>query len=400
MMRFIRSAWVIARRDFTATVLSKSFIFFLIAPLLPLAFGGVFGSISARVTTRIARPVVAVIAPKADFDRLDRARTQLAEGISDDALVKIVSYSPEPDLAAQQRQLLASRDPPVRAVLSGDLDHPRIVGALAADDATIAQLKLLIATARAGKSETLIDIPVTASSDMSGSIVRDRELTAVFAQLFLFFITLLLAGMVLSQLIEEKSNKVIEVIAAAIPIDAMFVGKLIAMLSASVVGIVVWVSAGALFVELAKTGGVQSLPPPAVGWPAFLILGVIYFSTNYLLIGSVFMMIGSQATTSREVQTLSLPATFGQFFIFWLASKSIGAVDSPEGLAAAVFPLSSPMTMIARAAERPELWPHLVAILWQILWVAVILRAGASLFRKTVLKSGPRTRWRWRSARA
>ena len=52
--------------------------------------------------------------------------------------------------------------------------------------------------------------------------------------------------MVLSQLIEEKSNKIIEVIAAAVPIDAMFLGKLFAMLAASLVGIVVWISAGAL----------------------------------------------------------------------------------------------------------------------------------------------------------
>ena len=42
MMRFVRSAFVIARRDFSATVLSKAFIFFLLAPLFPLLFGGVF----------------------------------------------------------------------------------------------------------------------------------------------------------------------------------------------------------------------------------------------------------------------------------------------------------------------------------------------------------------------
>jgi len=68
-------------------------------------------------------------------------------------------------------------------------------------------------------------------------------------------------------------------------------------------------------------------------------------------------------------------------------------------LAAAAFPLSSPLTMLARAAERPEWWPHVVAILWQALWVALILRIGSQLFRKTVLKSGPRTRW-WRFGRA
>jgi len=58
--------------------------------------------------------------------------------------------------------------------------------------------------------------------------------------------------------------------------------------------------------------------------------------------------------------------------------------------------LSSPMAMLARAAAQPEWWPHLVAIVWQAVWVALILRAGSQLFRKTVLKSGPRRKW-WKA---
>ena len=128
MMRFIRSAWVIGRRDFTATVLSKTFIFFLLAPLFPLLFGGVFSSISARVAAQNQRPVIAVIAPKGDFEKLADAREQLNQGFGDDQLVRLVGYSPEPDLAAQQKRLLASRSPPVRAVLSGGLAAPAIGG--------------------------------------------------------------------------------------------------------------------------------------------------------------------------------------------------------------------------------------------------------------------------------
>jgi ABC-2 type transport system permease protein len=55
--------------------------------------------------------------------------------------------------------------------------------------------------------------------------------------------------------------------------------------------------------------------------------------------------------------------------------------------------------MAALAAQRPEIWPHVAAIGWQILWVAIILRVGAGLFRKTVLKSGPARPW-WRLGRA
>jgi ABC-2 type transport system permease protein len=95
---------------------------------------------------------------------------------------------------------------------------------------------------------------------------------------------------------------------------------------------------------------------------------------------------------------MSMPVTFAQVLVFGFASTVIGAGNSPTALAAAVFPLSSPMAMLARAAEQPQWWPHLLAIAWQGLWVALILRLGAQLFRKTVLKSGPRTRWWKRKA--
>ena len=233
----------------------------------------------------------------------------------------------------------------------------------------------------------------------SGSLAKDRSNTAQIAQVVLFVLTLMLSTMVLSQLIEEKSNKIIEVIAAAIPIDAMFVGKLFAMLSASVLGLLVWLGAGALVIQLIKHGGVATLPTPAVGWPAFLALAVVYFGMNYLLFGAAFLMIGAQASTAREVQTMSMPITFGQVLIFGFASTAVGNPDSAQGLAAAIFPLSSPLTMLARAAQQPELWTHVVGILWQALWIALILRFGAQLFRKTVLKSGPRVPW-WRFGRA
>jgi len=399
MMRFIRSAFVIARRDFGATVLSKTFIFFLLAPLFPLLMGGVFGSIGARVATQAARTIVAVVSSERDFDRLSKARGELAQALGEDSMVSLVHYSPEPDLTLQQERLLTSRSPPIRAVLTGGIDHPQLIGSVADDPGTLGQLRLLIANARAPGQATPALLPVTNVESSSGSLVKDRAVTAQIGQMLLFFFTILLAGMLLSQVIEEKSNKIIEVIAAAIRIDAMFVGKLFAMLAASVTGIIVWISAGALLVQLVKHGGIATLQAPAIGWSGFLVLGIVYFAMNYLLLGAAFLTIGAQASTVREVQTMSLPVTFAQMLIFGFASTAIGAPDSPAALAAAVFPLSSPMAMIAREAEDPQWWPQLLAIGWQGLWVALIIHFGAKMFRKTVLKSGPRSKW-WRLSRA
>jgi ABC-2 type transport system permease protein len=398
MMRLLRGAFVIGRRDFSATVLSKTFIFFLLGPLFPLVLGGVFGGIGARVATQTERPTIAVISSDADFDRISDARERVANAIGAPTVVQVIHFAPEPDQRAQERRLLASRNPPIRAVLTGGLASPHLTGAVADGDPTSGQMHLILSEARS-PSERTETVGVTEVATSSGYLIKNRALTAQIGQMLLFFLTILLSGMVLSQLIEEKSNKIIEVVAAAVPIDSLFIGKLFAMLAASVVGIVVWVSCGALLINLVKQGGVATLPPPAVGWPEFLVLGVVYFAMNYLLLGAVFLTIGAQASTVREVQTLSMPVTFGQVLIFGFAATAVGASNSTEALVAAIFPLSSPMVMLARAAEQPELWPHLLAFLWQGFWVALILRVGARMFRKTVLKSGPPVKW-WRLRRA
>jgi ABC-2 type transport system permease protein len=398
MIRLLRSAYVIARRDFAATVLSKAFIFFLLGPLFPLLLGGIFGSIGARVATQTERPVVAVVMSPAEFAMLEEERKRLAEGLGDSAVVRFIHVAPEPDLAAQRKRLLASNDPPIRAVLWGWYGDPHLTGDVREGDSTVRQLELILDGAMVPNMRApRLRLASTAAS--TGPRAQDRALTAQLGQMLLFFLTILLSGMLLSQLIEEKSNKIIEVIAAAVPIDALFIGKLFAMLAASVIGIVVWVGAGALLIDLLKQGGVATLPPPAIGWTAFLALGIAYFAMNYLLLGAVFLTIGAQASTVREVQTLSMPVTFAQVLIFGFAATAIGHSNSTEALAAAAFPLSSPMAMLARAAELPDLWPHALALGWQLLWVALILHWGARLFRKTVLKSGPRTRW-WRLKRS
>ena len=393
MMRTIRGAYVIARRDFAATVLSKAFIFFLIGPLFPLLLGGVFGSIGARVATQTEQPVVAVVSSEADFKRLSDARERVADALGGPMVLRLVHYAPEANAAAQEKHLLANRHPPIRAVLTGGLDAPHVTGAVVNGDPTSGQIQLILSEARNPVMQSRA-VSITEVESSSGTLIKNRALTAQIGQMLLFFLTILLSGMVLSQLIEEKSNKIIEVVAAAVPIDSLFIGKLFAMLAASVVGIIVWVSSGALLINLVKEGGVATLPSPAVGWPAFLILGVLYFGMNYLLLGAVFLTIGAQASTVREVQTLSMPVTFAQVLLFGFAATAIGAPNSTEALIASVFPLSSPMALLARAAELPDLWPHVVALAWQALWVAVILHYGARMFRRTVLKSGPPVKWR------
>ena len=391
--KLIASAFVIGRRDFTATVFSKAFLFFLLGPLFPILIGGVFGGIGARVASQAERPVLAFIGSAADADRLEQARTQIDAGNGDAGVVGLQAVKPSGDLAAQTKALLATTKPPVMAVLSGPLDQPHLTGAQ--DEDQTRQIALLVNTARTVSTIKPVELSVTAIAATSGRTASTQSLTARAAQGLLFVLTLLLAGMLLSQLIEEKSNKVIEVLAAAVPVDAIFLGKLFAMLAMSLVGIAVWATVAVIAVVWFAPGALSGLPAPAIGWPGFIALGIVYFAMCYLLIGAAFLGIGAQASTVREVQTLSMPVTMSQVVIFAIATAGADNLTGKAAIGAAIFPLSSPYAMVARAALSPLWWPHLVALAWQILWVAIILRVASGVFRRSVLKSGGGQKW-WR----
>ncbi len=398
LKRLISSAFVIGRRDFTATVMSKAFLLFLLGPLFPVLMGATFGGIGARIENEAQKPVVAVVASHQEIARFAKSRDRLAGILQGERVVGLTHAEPGADPAAQRAALLKQESPPVIGVLEGGLDHPSFTGAVVAGGPTVHQLQWIIDDARRSRLQPDVGgeaLVVKLTSRSAGSVASARSLTARAGQALLFVLTILLAGMLLSQLIEEKSNKVIEILAAAVPVDAIFLGKLFAMLAMSLVGIAVWAAAGAGAIALWSKGGLTSLPAPAVGWPVFLALVPVYFAMSYLLIGAVFLGIGAQASTVREVQTLSMPVTMAQVVLFAFASMGVGNPNGPEAIGAAVFPLSSPFAMLGRAAEEPALWPHLLAFFWQAIWVALILHVAAGLFRRSVLKSGQPFRWPW-----
>ncbi|MEC3950925.1 ABC transporter permease [Sphingobium sp. HWE2-09] len=385
MRQLLRAAFVIARRDFTAVVLSRTFILFLLGPLLPILIGMAFGGLGDKISSTDLRPVVGVAMSKADSAALERAHDRLAERMGDQKLPRLrrVPSSPSP------RAQLARRDSEVVAILSGSIAHPVLTGKSEDLDKLQGDISLLSTASLAERTLRFVTIERREVTTSLGAQAQARLLIGRVAQVVMFFLTILLAGMILSNLVEEKTNKIIEILAAAVPIDAIFLGKLMAMLAMSFVGIAFWGgTAFAIFLALHDGGG--ALPAPAVGWPLFLLLAVLYFAMAYTLLGSLFLGIGAQAATVREVQTLNMPVTMGQMMIFFFASYAVDHMGSPAEVAACIFPFSSPFAMIARAAQDAAIWPHIVALVWQGAFVALIIRVGVLLFRRHVMQSGGR----------
>ena len=393
----IAAAYVVARRDFVAILFSRSFFFFLLGPLFPLLVGGLAGGIGQRVQESADRPVLGVAMSAPDTARMLKAEEALSNQLGPNMPELVVVRELQPGETFDPAAAIKDNKANLAAIVTGTPAHPVLTGSSERIASWQGRVSLLAAQALEQTPSQFPEVTLSGIGSTRADQTHSRLLTAQLGQTVLFLLTMLLAGMVLSNLVEEKSNKIIEVLAAAIPMDAVFLGKLFAMLAVSMVGITVWAMAGSA-VWLFAGHSLAEYPSPAVGWPMFFALGVVYFSMGYLLLGSIFLAIGSMASTVREVQTLSMPVTMLQLLNFFFASFAMAQPGTWIEKAAMVVPFSSPFTMLAHAAQDDALWPHALAIAWQLVCVSVLVRMGAALFRKRVMQSGPqrvkRSWWR------
>jgi ABC-2 type transport system permease protein len=388
MKEIIRAAFVIARRDFTAIIYSKAFIFFLLGPFFPVLVGIAAGSLGGQIARETAQPVVGLAMTQADSQKMIAARGTLSINMGETYFteMKIVG-DPAKDDAKNPQDYLKKKADNLSVVVTGPLTKPVVTGTKRAVGRESADIELLAAHALNPGAVKLPEATADIVAETANSDKQLRTVTAQGGQILVFFLTMLLAGMVLSNLVEEKSNKIIEILAASIPMESVFLGKLFAMLGMALLGVLVWTSIGLIGIAILGPN-LPSYPTPAVGWPMFVGLCFTYFILAYLMLGALFLGIGAMAATVREVQTISMPVTMAQLINFFFASYALTKTGQPIEKFAAIFPFSSPFAMIGRAALEPTLWHHGVAIIGQILFAILLLRVGVYLFKKNVMKSG------------
>jgi ABC-2 type transport system permease protein len=388
--RLVRQTLTIARRDFIATVFTPAFLVFLLAPLLMMTFGSLGGMGAANMASVGTDKVrIVAITSADDTARLSTADMRLRRAFrtEDDGPPDLRVDAAQADPAVQAHRLFNGGDVDVVAVLYGPVERPTILYsnsaarsadylALLAEDAARARRTGDVPLSRATREKISRPVAVRPSHGELGFI-------AVFG---LFLMTLLTASQVIGTMAEERNNKVIEVLAAAVPLESVFLGKLLGMFGVALLFVGFWGTVAVNVAHLLPSGLGDATP--AVGGPMFGLLFFLYFSMSYLLLGSAFLIVGAQASTPREIQMMSLPLTIMQMAMLGLSIAAASHPDSLLALGAEIFPLSSPFAMAARAANKADLWPHLLALLWQLLWVALLITFGARWFRRGVLQSG------------
>ncbi len=396
--RLVRQTMTIARRDFVATVFTPTFLLFLLAPLMMLAFGTVGGMGAATMAKSGDSKSRIVFIASGEQARsavaMDKQLRRMFSTASQPA--DLIVEAPTANPRAQAKAMFDRKGIDTYAVMYGPLERPQILhvenGPRSAE--YLAELASQVLRAeRAGTDAPLSEATKTVVSRTTTSASGQGQ-AAFFTVFALFIVSLMLAGQVVGTMAEERSNKVIEILAAAVPLESVFFGKLLGMFGVAILFLLFW---GTVVVNLGANAAAV-MPPrlaaglseigPAVGMVPYVLLFLAYFVMAYMLLGAVFLGLGAQASTQRELQMMSLPITIFQVAMFGLAAIAAGSPDSWVATAAELFPFSSPFAMAARAANSPELWRHFAALAWQALWVVITVTIAARLFRRGVLQSG------------
>jgi len=414
MTPFLRSMFVVARRDFLAVVATPTFLLFLLAPLFMIGMGAVGGLGASKLadSARGASRIVAIAGPD-EIAALRATDARLRDVMPGDKppTLELRVAAPETDPVA----IAQEKGSDTYAVMSGPLAAPRIVEREAGSRAGryLALLATDVLRDRAA-GRVAPAAPRFESLTRGGTSVAAQQGIGFGACVTIFLFTLVLASQAVGMLAEEKGNKVIEILAAAVPLESVFLGKLLGLLGVAILFIAFWsaMAVGGGLIALTQVGpeamagaAVNAQAPsaalgivPATGWPFFVGICLAYFIMSFLLLGAVFLGVGAQAATVREIQMLSLPITIFQVAMFSLASAAASAPGSTLATVAQITPFSSPLAMAARAATDDARAIHLLALGWQAIWVALVVYLSVRLFRAGVLSSGGGWKF-WKRAR-
>jgi ABC-2 type transport system permease protein len=208
-----------------------------------------------------------------------------------------------------------------------------------------------------------------------------------------FFASAMTFGMTIAQsVVEEKSTRVIEILLAAIPTRALLTGKILgtsALAVGQIVLIVLIAAAGA-----AATGQLALLPliGPAVAWFG------LFFIVGFVLLASMFAATGALVSRQEDIGSTTTPVTMLVMIPYFLV---IFFNTNPLVIGIMSYvPFSAPIAMPLRIfLGTAQWWEPLIALAILVLTTLVLIRIGARIYERSLLKLGARVSWREALAR-
>jgi len=265
-----------------------------------------------------------------------------------------------------------SVDVELQAALAGAISETVVQG-----NAAAAQVDLDALREGAAPQVRLLDPNADQSDARSG---------VAFAFVIVFLITALSFGMTIAQsVVQEKESRVVEILAAAVPIRSLLWGKILGNTVLALGQVLLLGGVGV--VGLLVTGERELVQ--GVGWSLLAYVG--FFVLGFLTLACLWSVAGSIAGRQEDLQSTTLPGQMilmVPYFIAVLGGDQVRTIFS-------MLPIVSTMVMPGRLAEGSVPWWQIgVAVAATVAAAMVFVRVGTRLYERTLLRTGGKLSYR------
>ena len=371
---------LVAQREVSTKLRDKTFLgstaFMLIvvlaATIIPALISGMGGKDKIAVLDEAGTRVVAVADAMKGGDSYEATRTA--------------------DVASAEQLV---RDGDVKVALLPGKDGFEVLGKQRVE--TDLQNNLREAAVNLGMEQNAARAGLTPEQLRAGTQVQERlldpgplpEVVAEFVNIglaLIFYITALSFGMMIAQsVVQEKESRVVEILAAAIPIRALLWGKVIGNTVLALGQIVVIAVASLIGLLVTDQAEILKVIAPVAGW------FVVFFVLGFVALAGLWAVAGSLATRQEDLGSTTLPGQMILMIPFFFSAFAGAEAKS----VASFVPIASSMSMPGRMlTENVPLWQPLAAIAILLVTTVLIIRLGARLYERTLLQTGRKLGYR------
>jgi ABC-2 type transport system permease protein len=221
---------------------------------------------------------------------------------------------------------------------------------------------------------------------------EDRGMVAFFfstIMMMILYVSILMWGqMVMTSVIEEKTSRVIEVMASGVPATTLLTGKLVGVGGAGLTQFLVW-SLSLFAVSLAAAGPLAGAFPMPEITPLMLVSFVLFFLLGFFFYAALYAAIGAAVNTVQEAQNLMWPVMMPIIMGMVAFPAAIEAPDGPLSVTMSMIPGISPLIMFLRIVVlTPPLWQITLSIGLLALGIVGVLWVAARVYRVGILMYG------------
>ncbi len=232
-------------------------------------------------------------------------------------------------------------------------------------------------------------------------VTEDEEKEAGFDMLYmssfilimLLYMTILVWGIAIQRsIIEEKSNRVVEVLLSSVKPTDLLGGKVLGVGAVGLTQYAIWaVFAVVISLRGISIGGLSGISGFELFTPLTLIFFVVFFLLGFLFYSTMFAGIGSICNTEQEAQQLQMPVVMCLAFTILIPLMVIQNPDGGFATVVSLIPFFAPIVMFMRInVLTPPAWQIALSIAIMIASIIIAGILSAKIFRIGILMYGKR----------